>query len=104
MMPSISQGQPAKCTQTIALVLAVSTAAIDSGVILPVASSTSAKTGVAPALTTDEILAIKVRGVTITSSPAPISNACKATSNANVPLPIAMAYLLSAHLANSASN
>ena len=103
-MPSISHGQPAKCTQMTALVLSVMTAAILSAVIFPVASSTSAKTGVAPTLTTHEMLAMKVRGVTTTSSPAPIPSAIKATSNARVPLPNAMAYSLSAQSANSFSS
>ena len=46
-----------------------------SGVMLPLSASTSAKTGVAPALTTEETEAMKVRGVTITSSPVPDAQA-----------------------------
>ena len=36
--------------------------------MLPLSASASAHTGVAPALTTHEMLAMKVRGVTMTSS------------------------------------
>ena len=97
MIPSISHGQPAKCTQMIALVLSVITASIVCGEILPLSSSISAKTGLALAFTTLEILAIKVRGVTITSSSGCKPNTSKAISRAKVPLPTAIAYLLSAH-------
>ena len=48
--------------------------------------TTTAYKGTAPALTTHEIEAMKVRGVTTTSSPGPILNALSATSNAKVPL------------------
>ena len=57
-----------------------------SAVMFPDSGSTSAKIGVAPTLTTEEMEAIKVLGVTITSSPDPISRAQRAASRANVPL------------------
>src|SRR3546814_7670119 len=62
MIGSMSQGQPARWTATIALVRGVTTAEIVSAEILPLARSTSAKTGLAPALATQEIDAMKVRG------------------------------------------
>ena len=61
-----------------------------SAVIFPESGSTSAKIGVAPTLTTQEMEAIKVLGVTTTSSPGPISRALRTTSSANVPLARAM--------------
>ena len=104
MMASISQGQPAKWTQMIALVFGVSTLAMVTALRLPLSASTSANTGVAPALTTQEMLAIKVRGVTTTSSPGPIPSAFNATSSASVPLPRATAWCVPAQAANSFSN
>src|SRR3546814_20739518 len=101
MIGSMSQGQPARWTATIALVRGVTTAEIVSAEILPLARSTSAKTGLAPALATQEIDAMKVRGVTITSSSAlpplalPTPSPCNARSSATVPLATAMAWLLS---------
>ncbi|MOA36592.1 hypothetical protein D3C78_1581240 [compost metagenome] len=46
----------------------------------------------------------KVRGVTTTSSPAPMPSALRATSRATVPFSRAMAYSAPAHSANSFSN
>ena len=67
----MSQGQPAKWTQITALVRDETTFKIESAVRLPLSGSTSAKTGMAPALIMHETNVIKVRGVTITSSPGP---------------------------------
>ncbi len=72
MIGSISHIQPAKCTQIIALVFGVSTASMLRREIFCESSSTSAKTGLAPAVTIELAEAKKVREVTITSSPAPI--------------------------------
>ena len=51
---SISQGHPAKCTHIIALVFLLIDDLIESIFIFCEFKSTSAKTGVAPALTIDE--------------------------------------------------
>ena len=104
MMSPISQGQPAIWTGIIAFVFGVNIGAIVAALRLPLSGSTSAKTGVAPAVTTHEIDAIKVRGVTITSHPGPIPRPLSAKSRARVPLLNAMACLLPAQSANSFSN
>ena len=75
-----------------ALVLAVSTASIVRREIFCESSSTSAKIGLAPAVTIELADAKKVREVTITSSPAPIPSAFNARSKATVPLAKATAY------------
>ena len=77
---------------------------IDFALIFPEFLSTSAKTGFAPAFTTQEAEAIKLLGVTITSSPSFTSRACKARSSASVPFASAIAYLHLAQEANSFSN
>src|SRR5690554_7497214 len=92
MNPSISQGQPAKCTHTMARVRGVITLRTDSGVMFWDSGHTSANTGTAPAVTILEADARKVRGVTTTSSPAPIPSAFNAKSSATVPLARATAY------------
>jgi hypothetical protein len=71
---------------------------------LPLSGSTSAKTGVAPALTTQDTLAMNVRGVTMTSSPGPIPMALSTTSSASVPLASATACAAPVQAANSCSN
>ena len=75
----------------IALVFLVKTALIVADEMLPLFISTSAKTGVAPALITQDTDAIKVRGVTTTSSPGSTPRPCKARSSAKVPLDKAIA-------------
>ena len=95
---------PAKWTTMMALVLGVNAASIVAAEMFWLFKSTSAKTGLAPAVTMAEAEARKVREVTITSSPAPIFIAFRATSKAKVPLPSAMAYSVPAHWANSFSN
>lgn len=104
MIGAMSQGMPARCTQITALVLGVSTARMVSAVMFCELASTSANTGVAPAVTTQEAEARKVRGVTTTSSPDPTPSALSATSNASVPLASAMAYGVPAQPAKSHSN
>ena len=52
---------------------------------MKVFKSISANTGFAPVYTIEFPLAIKVNGVVITSSPAPIPQASNATCNAAVP-------------------
>ena len=52
----------------------------------------STNTGLAPAVTIDPTVAIKVYGTVITSSPAPILSAFNVKSKASVPLPTLMAY------------
>ena len=91
MIGSISHIQPAKCTQIIALVFGVMTASILRREIFCESSSTSAKIGLAPAVTIELADAKKVREVTITSSPAPIPKALRAKSSATVPLATATA-------------
>ena len=104
MIGSMSAGQPARCTTITARVRGLSTAAMVSAVRLPLSGSTSANTGVAPALTTQDTLARKVRGVTTTSSPGPMPRALSATSSASVPLASATACAVPAQAANSFSN
>ena len=70
----------------------------------PESKSTSAKTGVAPTLITDETEAIKDLGVTITSSPSEIPRPLKARSRATVPLATAIEYLAPHQEENSLSN
>ena len=65
----MSAGQPARWTTITARVRGVSTAAIDSAVSAWLSGSTSANTGMPPAIGTQEADATKLRGVTITSSP-----------------------------------
>src|SRR5690606_24539377 len=69
MIGSMSHIQPARCTQIIALVFGVSTAWMVSADVFCESSSTSAKSGFAPAVTIELADARKVREVTITSSP-----------------------------------
>lgn len=85
MSSSISQGHPAKCTAMMALVRGVSTARTVSTVMFWLLAQTSAKTGVAPAVTMLEAEAKNVREVTMTSSPAPMFKPFKMTSSARVP-------------------
>ena len=100
---SMSQGQPAIWTGMTARVLSVMADAMVAGERLPLSISTSAKTGVAPEFTTEETEAMKLRGVTIISSPGPMPIPCKARSSASVPLDSAIAWLVPAHFANSRS-
>ena len=74
---------------------------IDIGQIFCESRLTSAKIGFAPALTIEETEAIKVLGVTITSSPVDMFSALNALSKARVPLAKATAYFVSHQLANS---
>ncbi len=60
----------ARCTTMTALVFGVSTAEMVSAVMFCVLRSTSANTGRAPAVTAVDAEAMKVRGLTTTSSPA----------------------------------
>ena len=104
IISSISHGQPAKCTQIIALVLLEITDLIDSAEIFCELGSISAKTGIALELTIDETEAIKLREVTTTSSPSQISNEFNAASSANVPLATATEYFEFDQIENSFSN
>ena len=58
----MSHGQPARCTHTTAFVRPEMARSIVAAERFPLSGSTSAKTGVAPALTTQDTLAMKVRG------------------------------------------
>ena len=87
-----------------ALVLGVSTASIVRREIFCESSSTSAKTGLAPAVTIELADARNVREVTITSSPVPMPRAFKAKSSATVPFATATAYWVCENAANSFSN
>ena len=104
LSPSMSQGQPARCTAIMALVRGVITLATVAGVMFCESRQTSANTGVAPAVTMALTDAKKVRGVTITSSPAPMPSTFKAKSSASVPLDSATACGTSHQAANSFSN
>ena len=77
---------------------------IVSVLILPLFVSTSANIGFAPHLITEETDAIKLLGVTITSSFFLISILFKAISKASVPLETAIEYLVFAKFENSFSN
>src|SRR3546814_6712476 len=68
-----------------AFVRGVSIARTESGSIFWLTRSTSAKTGVAPAATTQLADAKKLRAGTITSSPGPTPSARSANSRASVP-------------------
>ena len=78
----ISQGRPAKCTGMIAFVFGVIFVSTSCGEIFIVIGSISAKTGLAPAWIMALMVAQKVSGVVITSSPGPTPAAnmlrCKA--------------------------
>src|SRR3546814_18135379 len=80
------QGHPARRTQITAFVRGVSIARTESGSIFWLTRSTSAKTGVAPAATTQLADAKKLRAGTITSSPGPTPSARSAHSRPSVPL------------------
>ena len=67
------------------MVFSVINGSIDSGSMVYVFKSISAKTGFAPVYKIEFPLAIKVNGVVITSSPSPISHESNATCNAAVP-------------------
>ena len=69
-----------------AFVLDVIFSAIRSGSILKVAEQISAKTGTAFKVAITSAVAIKVKGVVITSSPSLIPMARSAKSSASVPL------------------
>lgn len=82
----MSQGQPARCTTTTPLVLGVSLALMVSAVMFWLSRSTSAKMATPPAIGTVEAEAMKLRGVTMTSSPGSNPSAKSARSSATVPL------------------
>jgi hypothetical protein len=67
-------------------------------------SSISANTGTAPAMSTDSMVATKVKGGTITSSPAPTPQAAMAVDSAAVPLAQRCAYSTPNRRASSVSN
>ena len=90
-MGSISEGQPARCTAMMALVRSVIIGRIVSAVAFWLCRSTSAKTDTAPRIAQQLAEAMKLRQVTITSSPGPIPNATSANSRASVPLATATA-------------
>src|ERR1035438_7006500 len=90
---SISQGQPARCTATMAFVRDVITLLIVSAVRLLLSRSMSATTGVAPRMTAQLADAINVLLGTTTSSPGPIPRQYTANSRATVPFASAIAYL-----------
>jgi len=69
---AMSTGQPPRWTGTIALVRGVMAASTAARSRLPLSRSTSARTGVAPRMTAALALAMKVRGVVMTSSPRPM--------------------------------
>ena len=87
-----------------ALVLGDSTRAIVSAVMFWLLRSTSANTGVAPAVTMVEADARNVRGVVTTSSPGPMPSAFSARSSATVPFISAIAWRLPVQSANFFSN
>lgn len=88
----------------IALVRCVRTARTESTVMFWESRDTSAKTGLAPARTTQLAEAMNDRGVTITSSPAETPAASSARSSATVPFARETAKFPPKADANSASN
>ncbi len=87
-----------------ALVRGDSTARTVSGVMFWLSGSTSAKTGRAPHMTTVLADAMKLRGVTTTSSPGPMPRTCRARSSATVPFARAIPKRDPQARANSCSN
>jgi len=87
-------GCPAKCTGMMAFVRGVSAASTADGSRQKVSRSTSTMMGVALHSTTALAVATNVYAGTITSSPASIPPASKATRNATVPLHTAMPCLV----------
>src|SRR3989344_7387187 len=87
-----------------ALVLGVIDPSIFGGSMLYVSGFMSTNTGFAPVKIIAFAVAIKVKGVVITSSPGPIPAAVKATIRALVPLSVATAYLVPQYLAKASSN
>jgi len=67
-------------------------------------SSISEKTGIAPASKIPSMVAINVKGGTITSSPAPIPHAASAIRSAAVPLELRWQYPAPIRFASSDSN
>ena len=84
--PSISDIDPATCTQTIAFVFRVIAASACLISIVPVNGSTSTIFGIALTVKIVLIVAKKDQSATITSSRSPIPNARKITSRVWVPL------------------
>jgi hypothetical protein len=80
----VAQG-PYRDTGMMARVRAVIFSSISPGAILQVTGSMSTNTGVAPSSTMASAVAMKVKGVVITSSPRPTPSAISAISNASVP-------------------
>ena len=88
----MSHGQPARWTQRMARVRSLKVGAMVAALMFCETGSTSAKTGRAPRMATQLADAMKLRGVTTTSSPVPMPSACSAASSATVPFAIATAY------------
>ena len=88
---SMSAGRPTWCTGMIAFVRGVIARAAASGLRLPVAGSTSAKTGVAPHCQTELAVAMNESDGTMTSSPGPTPRAYSARCSAVVQLLVATA-------------
>ena len=74
----------------IAFVRGVTAASIWAGSMSSVSNSTSTNTGTAPIMSAALAVAMNVYGGTITSSPAPMPSALRATDSAIVPLTQAM--------------
>ena len=72
--------------------------------MLPVSDDISTKTGVAPLFNIALVVATKVSGVVITSSPDEISNASRHKFSADVPDATPMPYLLPQNAENSFRN
>ena len=87
----MSAACPYRCTGMIAFVRGVIAFVTSQGSMLPVLSSQSAKTGVAPAIERPSALKVAVCGGISTSSPAPTPSARMAIWIASVPLLTPMA-------------
>ena len=87
----MSQGWPKRWTGMMAFVRFVTAFSMSAGSMLKVFGSTSTKTGTAPSSPATSAVAMKVKGVVMTSSPAPIPRARSARSSASVPLATPMA-------------
>ncbi len=100
----MSAGRPNKCTGRIAFVFGVIAAAISWELMLNVFSSISTNTGVAPTIRIAFAVAMKLKGVVITSSPGARPWASRTVCKAVVPLEVAIACWTPMNFANSCSN
>src|SRR5262249_13256239 len=85
LMAFMSAAKPNKWTGMTAFVVGVIAAGIRDGSMLKVAGSISTNTGFAPTRAIEPAVATKLKGVVMTSSPAPTPAAIKARTSASEP-------------------